>query len=137
MRMNEPLTTIERLVLATNQHDIEALVACFAEDYQNETPAHPARGFRGRAQVRRNWEQIFAFVHDIAARIIRSAVDGETVWTEWEMHGTRRNGTAHQMCGPIVFGVEDGLIKWARFYLEPVDASELTVDDAVREQVRQ
>ncbi|HEV2032924.1 MAG TPA: nuclear transport factor 2 family protein [Candidatus Dormibacteraeota bacterium] len=135
--MNEPLATIERLVLATNQHDIEALVACFAEDYQNETPAHPARGFRGRAQVRRNWDQIFAFVPDIAARIIRSAADGETVWTEWEMHGTRGNATPHQMCGPIVFGVEDGLIRWARFYLEPVDASGLTVDDAVREQVRQ
>jgi ketosteroid isomerase-like protein len=123
------------LVLATNQHNVEALVACFAEDYKNETPAHPARGFRGRAQVRRNWEQIFSFVPDIAAHVIRSAVDGETVWTEWEMQGTRRDGTVHRTCGPIVFCVSDDVIRWARFYLEPVDPSELTVDDAVREQV--
>lgn len=135
--MSGPLATIERLVLATNQHDIEALVACFAEDYENETPAHPARGFRGPAQVRRNWEQIFAFVPDIKAQVVRSTVDGETVWTEWEMQGTRRDGNAHHMCGPIVFGVRDGIIKWARFYLEPVDASDLTVDDAIRQQVRQ
>jgi ketosteroid isomerase-like protein len=135
--MSGPLATIERLVLATNQHDIEALVACFAEDYENETPAHPARGFRGPAQVRRNWEQIFAFVPDIKAQVVRSTADGETVWTEWEMQGTRGDGNAHHMYGPIVFGVRDGVIKWARFYLEPVDASDLTVDEAIRQQVRQ
>lgn len=60
--MKEPQAMVERLVHATNDHDIDALVACFAEDYENETPVHPARSFRGRDQVRRNWEQIFAFV---------------------------------------------------------------------------
>lgn len=133
--MKEGLETIDRLMGATNRHDLDALVACFAEDYVNETPAHPARGFRGRAQVRRNWEQIFAFVPDIEAQVIRSSVDGEVVWSEWEMHGTRRDGTAHRMAGVIVFGVIDDLIYWARFYLEPVDTSEATVDDAVRERV--
>ena len=133
--MKEGLETIDRLMGATNRHDLDALVACFAEDYVNETPAHPARGFRGRAHVRRNWEQIFAFVPDIEAQVIRSSVDGEVVWSEWEMHGTRRDGTAHRMAGVIVFGVIDDLIYWARFYLEPVDTSEATVDDAVRERV--
>ena len=90
---------------ATNAHDLDALVACFAEDYENETPVHPGRGFRGRDQVRRNWEQIFAFVPDVRAEVIRSVVDGETVWTEWEMTGTRRDGSAHHMRGVIIFGV--------------------------------
>lgn len=129
------MTTIERLVEATNRHDLEALVGCFAEDYRNETPAHPARGFHGAAQVRRNWEEIFAFVPDIHARVLRSAVDGDAVWTEWEMHGTRRDGSAHRMAGVIVFGVDGGLIRWARFYLERVDEDEATVDEARREQV--
>src|SRR6266566_2221210 len=70
--MNGPLATIDRLVRATNTHDLEALTACFAEDYVNETPVHPARGFRGRVQVGRNWEQIFGFVPDIQAEVIRS-----------------------------------------------------------------
>jgi len=39
------------------------------------------------------------------------------------------------MRGAIVFGVEQDLIRWARFYLEPVDQSDATVDDAVRKQV--
>lgn len=133
--MKESMAIIDRLVQATNQHDLEALVACFSDDYENETPAHPARGFRGPAQVRRNWEQIFAFVPDIRAEVIRSAVDGDTVWTEWAMRGTRRDGTAHRVAGVIVFGVTGGAIGSARFYLEPVDESKATVDDAVREHV--
>lgn len=133
--MEGPLGMVNRLVAATNQHDLEGLVACFAEDYRNETPAHPARGFRGRAQVRRNWEQIFAFVPDLRAEVIGCAIDGETAWTEWKMGGTRRDGRAHQMCGVIVFGVSEGLARWARFYLEPVDQSTAGVDEAVRQQV--
>ena len=133
--MDGPQALIERLVRATNDHDIDALVACFAEDYVNETPAHPARGFRGREQVRRTWEQIFAFVPDIRAVVVRLAVAGDTAWSEWEMVGTRRDGTAHHMRGVIVFDVRDGLAYRAHFYLEPVDALTNTVDDAVRDQV--
>ena len=129
--MDGPQVMVERLLRATNAHDLEALVECFAEDYENETPLHPARSFRGREQVRRNWTQIFAFVPDLHAQVVRSAFDGETAWTEWEMTGTRRDGTPHLMRGVIVFGVDDGVARWARFYLEPV------VDDAdtVRQQV--
>lgn len=114
---------IDRLLQATNDHDLEALVACFAEDYENATPVHPARRFRGRAQVRRNWEQIFAFVPDLRAEVTRSAVDGDVISTEWEMRGTRRDGSAHCMRGIVIFGVDGKVAQWARFYLEPVDLS--------------
>jgi ketosteroid isomerase-like protein len=126
---------VDRLVGATNAHDLDALVGCFAIDYVNETPTHPERGFVGAEQVRTNWEQIFAFVPDVHAEVIRVAVDGETAWTEWEMTGTRRDGTAHCMRGVILFGVRDGIAQWARFYLEPLDEAATTVDDAVRDQV--
>ena len=45
---------LDKLVDATNAHDVEAVTACFAADYVNETPVHPSRSFRGNAQVRRN-----------------------------------------------------------------------------------
>ena len=51
----DPLAAVARLQQATNAHDLEAIVACFAEDYVNETPVHPSRSFAGREQVRRNW----------------------------------------------------------------------------------
>ncbi len=126
---------VTRLVRATNEHDLDALVSCFAEEYVNETPTHPSRGFAGREQVKRNWEQIFAFVPDLRAEVTASAYDGSTAWTEWSMQGTRPDGSAHRMAGVIVFGLDEGTIRWARFYLEPVDEATGTVDDAVREQV--
>ncbi len=73
-----PAAMVERLRRATNQRDLEALVACFAPDYRNETPVHPERGFTGRAQVRKNWEQIFAAVPDITSTVLSWAVDGDT-----------------------------------------------------------
>src|SRR3954466_5439194 len=117
MTMDGPQGMVERLVQATNDHDIDALVACFAEDYENETPVHPARSFRGRDQVRKNWEQIFAFVPDVHAEVVGLATDGAAVWTEWEMTGTRHDGTAHHMRGVIVFETRDGFVQAARFYL--------------------
>jgi ketosteroid isomerase-like protein len=133
--MNGARSLVERLQDATNRHDLDGLAACFAEDYENQTPVHPARGFRGRAQVRRNWEEIFAFVPDIRAEVMTSAIDGDTAWTEWDMTGARRDGTPLHMRGVVIFGVRDDLAQWARFYLEPVDESSRTVDDARRQQV--
>ena len=96
----------------------------FDTSYRNETPAHPGRDFQGREQVRVNWRQIFAFVPDVQASVRRWTGDGRDVWSEWEMSGTRLDGTRHLMRGVIVFGVQDGRAAWARFYLEPVDDGE-------------
>jgi hypothetical protein len=74
-------------------------------------------------------------VPDIRADVLHLAVDGETAWTEWEMVGTRGDGSAHHMRGVILFGVREAEARWARFYLEPVDEISGTVDDAVRDQV--
>jgi ketosteroid isomerase-like protein len=126
---------VNRLCAATNAHDLEGVVGCFAEDYRNETPIHPARGFVGREQVRRNWEQIFAFVPDVSAKVLSCCVAGDTVWTEWEHTGTRGDGSSHLMRGVIIFGVRGGLVSSARFYLEPVDADAADADTAVRRQV--
>ncbi len=127
----EALIVVEKLRDATNAHDLDALVAHFSSDYVNKTPAHPSRGFRGREQVRENWSHIFAGVPDIAARITRFTVSGATIWSEWELFGTRLDGRPHQMVGVIVFTIGSGLITEAAFYLEPVQDDAGTVDDAV------
>jgi ketosteroid isomerase-like protein len=131
-----PAAMLDRLAGATNSHDVDRLVDCFTDDYRNETPAHPSRSFTGREQVRRNWTQIFTAVPDLRATVLRSASVGDTVWSEWEMTGTRHDGTTHLMRGVILFGVDAGRACWARFYLEPVVAGDETVDSAVSDQVR-
>jgi hypothetical protein len=80
-----PAAVVERLLEAVNAHDLEAMVALFADDYRNETPAHPQRGFRGNQQVRRNWTQLFAGVPDLRARLPGAVVDGDSVWTDWDI----------------------------------------------------
>src|SRR3954447_3393472 len=132
MGADDMLTRLER---ATNAHDLEALVDCFAVDYRNETPAHPARSFVGRDQVRANWGQIFEGVPDLQARVVASVVDDATVWSEWEMWGTRRDGNAHAMRGVVVFRVVDSRASSGRFYVEPVDRSAGDVNEAIRSAV--
>ena len=112
---------LERLRSAIDSHDLDELVACFADDYRNETPVHPSRSFVGAEQVRANWSMIFGGVPDIGATLVRSAEDGEAIWAEWEMRGTRRDGVPQVLRGVTVLGVVDGVAHWARFYLEPVD----------------
>lgn len=126
---------VSRLCQATNEHDVEGIVACFGPDYVNETPAHPERGFTGPEQVRANWAQILAAIPDLTAQVLRCAVDGNTVWSEWEHRGTRPDGTAHLMRGVVIFGVAGDRARWARFYLEPVQDAAGSVDQAIRRQV--
>jgi len=126
---------VERIREALNAHDADALAACFAEDYENTAPAHPARGFRGRDQGRRNFGQIFSFVPDFRADVVSAAYDNPIAFTEWEFTGTRKDGSPNHMCGAIVLGVKDDLVSWASFYMEPDDEGRENVDEAVRRQV--
>lgn len=120
---------LQQLTSAINTHDLDAMVGCFAAGYRNETPVHPARSFTGAEQVRQNWAQIFGGIPDIRATVVREVVDGDTVWAELELAGTRRDGVAHMLRGVTVLGVRDGRAEWARFYLEPVDDAEVSVGD--------
>ncbi|MEO6412854.1 MAG: nuclear transport factor 2 family protein [Pedococcus sp.] len=43
-----PSEVVQRVVDATNAHDLDSLVECFAPGYVNQTPAHPGRSFVGR-----------------------------------------------------------------------------------------
>jgi ketosteroid isomerase-like protein len=131
-RTSSCLALVERLRDAVNRHDLESLAGCFAQDFLNETPVHPARSFKGREQVRKNWAQIFAGVPDIEAEILRTSVDGASAWTEWEMRGTRRDGAHHLMRGVSIFGVGDDQPTSVRFYLEPVEEGGVAVDAAVQ-----
>ena len=124
---------LTRLHEAMNAHDIEAFVACFAEDYDSRQPAHPDRAFRGTGQVRENWSAVFAGVPDFRAELVRSAQAGTEVWSEWRWQGTHADGSRLDMAGVIVFGVREERIAWARLYVEPVEDAGEGIRAAVRE----
>jgi ketosteroid isomerase-like protein len=128
-------TFLDRLEAATNAHDLDAVVECFTPAYRNTAPAHPARDFSGSGQVRKNWAEIFAFVPDITVRVLAQAGDDREIWSEWEMSGTRRDGTPHLLRGVIIFSLRNGRASAARFFLEPVDDNPASIDDTVARQV--
>ena len=115
-----------------NAHDIDAFVACFAEEYDSKQPAHPDRAFVGRDQVRDNWSAIFEGVPDFRAELVAATSDGDTEWSEWRWRGTQVDGTELDMAGVIVCGVSGGVLKWARLYVEPVEQG-AGIEAAVRE----
>ena len=126
-----PIRVVERLQQAVNDHDLDTLVSCFRPDYRNETPAHPGRGFEGHDHVRANWQRIFLGLPDVTATVLRYAVDGDVVWSEWELRGRRPSGGLQLLRGVIIFGITGEELAWARFYLEPVDVGDGGVDAAV------
>src|SRR3954447_13730287 len=136
-----PPPLLRALLAAMNDHDLDALSACFAPDYVNETPVHPAQSFTGRAQVRRNWSRILGSVPDLSAVLVRWAVGPEGAqWAEWDWRGTRADGVPMHMRGITVLGpVEDGpgheVADWARFYMEPVEETGDDVDATVGSRI--
>jgi hypothetical protein len=120
-------SVVARLHNAMNQHDLEAFVGYFDPGYQSEQPVHPGRGFGGRDQVRKNWSGIFESFPDFKAELLRHTTDGDTMWAEWHWTATGLN-----MRGVTIMGVEEERIVWGRLYMESVEGTEETIDEAVQ-----
>ena len=131
-RAHERGLVVERVREAMSARDIDALLACFAEDYRSDQPAHPDRAFGGREQVRENWSAIFAGVPDFEAELVDATASGDVEWSEWRWRGTHADGTRLDMAGVIVIGVRDGRVGWARLYVEPVEQGGAGIRAAVR-----
>ncbi|MEO7200933.1 MAG: nuclear transport factor 2 family protein [Dokdonella sp.] len=126
---------LHRLTEAINAHDLDSIVACFAPDLFSEQPAHPARNFRGREQLRSNWAQILAGIKDFHAELVAQAVNVDIVWSEWRWCGMRSSGEPFAMNGVTVQRVGEEGIDSVRFFMEPVDLGGADVVTAVREAV--
>jgi ketosteroid isomerase-like protein len=126
---------LARLEQALNAHDLNRLAGCFDEQVVSEQPVHPSRNFRGRAQVARNWTQIFAAFPDLHATLVRSVVDDDVVWAEWDWRASRPDGGRADIRGVTVLGIDGSQINWVRFYMEPVEQGGAAIDNAIREHV--
>jgi ketosteroid isomerase-like protein len=130
--VGDPRAVIGRLTAAQNAHDLEGMLACFHEDYRSEQPLHPARTFQGIDQVRANWSALFDAIPDFHADLVRSAVDGDTVFTEVHWTGTKADGTPLEERGVIVMGVTDDRVAWGRLYADEVEREGAGIDAVVR-----
>ena len=126
-----PLAVVDRLDAALKTHDLEALVDAFHPDFHGEQPLHPSAHTVDRERLRKNWATIFANVPDVRADVLDTAVAGDTVWSEWRIYGTRRDGRPLDLRSVWIFGVRDGRVAWGRLYREPIDADEADADESV------
>ena len=122
---------VDRLVVAVNAHDLDAVADLIHEDYRSEQPAHPGRAFAGRAQMLANWAAMFAGIPDFHAEICRSVQDGDTTWTEWRWPGIGGDGLAFEMRGVTLFGVTDGQVVAGGLCLEDVERDVAGIEQAV------
>lgn len=129
---DDALAVFERLVHAQNGHDLEAMLKCFDSGYRSEQPVHPARAFTGTDQVRKNWSALLAAIPDFRADVLRTAVNGDTVWSEAHWSGTKADGSSLDEMIVTIFGVRAGRVVWGRLYGEEVERDGADIDDTVR-----
>ena len=130
--MGDPRAVLDRLTGAQNAHDLEAMLACFHEDYRSEQPLFPARTFQGIDQVRANWSALLDAIPDFHADIVRAAVDRDTVFVEIHWTGTKADGTPLEERGVIIMGIRDDRIAWGRLYADEVEREGHDIDAVVR-----
>ena len=112
--VGDPRALMDRLTAAQNAHDLEGMLACFHEDYRSEQPLFPARTFQGIAQVRANWSVLVEGIPDFHAEILRSAVDGDTVFVEIHWTGTKADCTPFEERGVLIMGIRNDRIRWGQ-----------------------
>ena len=130
--MSDPRAVLDRLTAAQNAHNLEAMLACFHEDYRSEQPLFPARTFQGIDQVRANWSALLEAIPDFHADIVRSAAEGDTVFVEIHWTGTKADGTPLEERGVIIMGIPDDRIAWGRLYADEVEREGADIDAVVR-----
>jgi ketosteroid isomerase-like protein len=123
-------TVLARLRRAVDEHDLDGMEACFHPTYVSEQPAHPERGFSGADQVRRNWSKLFEEIPDLRVERLAECAAGDEAWAEWRFHGARRDGSAFDYRGVVIFGLRDGLIASGRFYFELVETQGGGIEEA-------
>lgn len=74
-----------------------------------------------KAMLRSNWAELFAHVPDLMATVLQSVVDGDQVWSEWEISGTTVGGEEYLSRGVAILRVRGEQIASLRFYLDDVD----------------
>jgi len=112
---------IQRYFDAFNRHDIEAVMACFHED--PTTLGADEQRYRGRDEVRRQYETEFALMPDCRCDLRLCTGNSGRAVAESYFFGTRpRSGRVIEAIGAEVIEIVDGKIKEIRDYHRPLPA---------------
>lgn len=116
----KPHEVVKRWLAALNDGDVQAAATCFHRVYRDEAPARRGEVVEGAEQVKANFSRLLADIPDLHAELVSVVEDGDTVWMEWRMEGTRKDGSRMEFAGVNIFGVESDQFCWGRIYTELV-----------------
>ena len=114
--MNEQevtVETLEQVLDAFNRHDLDAIMAFFAEDAVFEAPRGPGPGgnrFVGKAAVREGLAGRFTGIPDVHYSEDRHLACGDRGVSEWLLTGTTTSGERIEVRGCDLWEFRDGLI---------------------------
>lgn len=116
---------LQALVDAFNAHDLDAIMAMFAEDCVLETPRGPSPfggRFDGRPAVREGLASRFTGIPDVHYGDPIHFVCGNTGISKWRLTGTTVTGQKIDLQGCDFFSFRDGKVTKKDSYWKIVDA---------------
>jgi ketosteroid isomerase-like protein len=105
--------TLQAIADAFNRHDLDAIMAFFADDAVFESPRGPdphGRRFTGMAAVREGLAARFAGIPDVHYGDDDHFVAGDRGASEWTLTGTTTDGTRLEVRGCDLWTFRDGLV---------------------------
>jgi ketosteroid isomerase-like protein len=105
--------TLQEVLDAFNRHDLDAIMAHFAEDAVFESPRGPdpwGTRFEGKAAVREGLAARFTGIPDVHYGDDRHVVCGDRGVSEWLLTGTTTTGERIAVRGCDLWEFRDGLV---------------------------
>jgi len=112
-KATENLTVLEALVEAFNQHDLDEIMAYFAEDCSLDMPRGDkpwGTRYLGKDAVRRGLQSRFEMLPDVHYADARHFATDQMGVSEWLVTGTLRSGATIEVRGCDHYEFRDGKV---------------------------
>jgi ketosteroid isomerase-like protein len=115
------LEVLREVLDAFNRHDLDAVMAAFADDCVLEAPRGPepwGRRFVGKDEVRRGLAQRFEGLPDVHYGDDGHFVSGDRGLSEWTLTGTAADGERVEVrgCDVWTFGPDGAIVRKDSFW---------------------
>jgi ketosteroid isomerase-like protein len=107
------LATIRAITDAFDAHDLDGIMAHFADDAVFESPRGPepwGQRFVGRDEVRSGFAARFSGIPDVSYRDAEHFVDGDRGASEWTLSGTTTSGERIEVRGCDLWTLRSGKV---------------------------
>ena len=113
MDHDEAIDMLRSITAAFDRHDLDGILAHFADDAVFEGPRGPDRWgarFTGKEEIREAFAGRFSGIPDVRYEDDGAFVDGDRGASEWTLSGTTANGERVEVRGCDLWTFRDGKV---------------------------